>query len=164
MGIYKYLRKSWKKPEALYRPRTAAWRKGDAVERLERPTRIARARSLGYRAKQGFAVARSRIRKGGRKRPKIRKGRKPRSAGRFFTTKQSKQVIAEKRAARKFMNMEVLNSYYAGEDGKYKYYEVILVDPHHPAIKSDAKISWVLGQRKRAFRGLTSASKKSRGI
>ena len=33
---------------------------------------------------------------------------------------------------RKYPNMEVLNSYWVGQDGKQKYYEVILVDGHHP--------------------------------
>ena len=39
--------------------------------------------------------------------------------------------------------MEVLNSYYAGESGTHKFYEVILVDPHHTVIKKDKKISWI---------------------
>lgn len=164
MGAYKYLRRAWKKPGAIYKPQTLAWRRGGVTERLERPTRINRARALGYKAKQGFVVARTRIRKGGRKRPKIWKGRKPRSYGRFFTAKQSKQALAEKRAARKFMNMEVLNSYYVGEDGKYRYYEVILVDASHPAIRGDMNVNWMLDHRRRAFRGLTSAGKKGRGL
>ena len=70
------------------------------------------------------------------------------------------------RAARKYPNLEVLNSYYVGESGKYKWYEVILVDPHHPVIKSDPKINWICRpcNRGRAFRGLTSAGKKARGL
>ncbi len=143
---------------------TQLWRRQPVIKRLERPTKIARARSLGYKAKQGFVVVRTRIKKGGRRKPSVRKGRKPRSMGVFFTTKQNKQAIAEKRAARKFPNLEVLNSYYVGEDGKYKFYEVILVDKHHPVIKSDPSINWITKQRRRAFRGLTSAGKKSRGL
>lgn len=164
MGAYKYIRQAWKKPEQIYKARARQWRKQDVVTRLERPTRLDRAHAVGYQAKQGFVVVRTRIRKGGRKRPKIWKGRKPRSYGRFFTTAQSKQAIAEKRAARKFPNLEVLNSYNVGNDGKYHYFEVVLVDPHHPVVKSDRKISWIAGQRKRVFRGLTSAGKKSRGL
>lgn len=164
MGIYKYLRQAWKEPKAIYKAQSRLWRQQSVIERLDKPTRINRARALGYRAKQGFVIARVRTRKGGRKRPKIWKGRKPRSYGRFFTTKQSKQALAEKRASRKFPNLEVLNSYPIGQDGKYHYFEVILVDSHHPVIRADPKINWILNQRRRVFRGLTSAAKKSRGL
>lgn len=140
------------------------WRRQPVVKRINKPTKLARARSLGYKAKQGFIVVRTRIKKGGRRKPSVRKGRKPRSMGVFFTTKQNKQAIAEKRVARKFPNTEVLNSYKVGADGKYHYFEVILVDPHHPVIKKDKAISWITTQRRRAFRGLTSAGKKSRGL
>jgi large subunit ribosomal protein L15e len=76
----------------------------------------------------------------------------------------SKQVIAERRVARSFPNLEVLNSYNVGEDGMYKHYEVILVDPSHPSITADPKTAWIMNQRKRVFRGLTSAGRKSRGV
>lgn len=153
----------WENKEA-HKSRLIKWRREAVVTRLEGPTRLQRARSLGYKAKQGYIVVRTRIRKGGRMRPKIWKGRKPSKAGRFFTTHQSLQAIAEKRVARKFPNLEVLNSFYVGEDGVQKFYEVILVDPHHPVIANDRKISWITSQRKRVFRGLTSAGKKSRGL
>lgn len=162
MGYYRYLRDAWKKPEAVYKDKARKWVHEAVTKKIDKPTRIDRARSLGYKAKQGFIVVRTRIGKGGRKRPSIRKGRKPKKSGRFFTTEQSAQAIAEKRVARVFPNLEVLNSYYVGESGKYKFYEVILVDPNHPVIKSDAKINWIVGQRRRAFRGLTSAGKKAR--
>ena len=60
-----------RKQEAM-RLRIRTWRKGNAIARLERPTSPSRARSLGYKAKQGVVVARARIRRGGRrkKRPK----------------------------------------------------------------------------------------------
>jgi large subunit ribosomal protein L15e len=77
---------------------------------------------------------------------------------------KSIQRIAEERTAKRYPNLEVLNSYYVGEDGKYKYYEVILVDPAHPVIKSDTKINWILSQKGRVYRGLTSAGKKGRGL
>ena len=141
------------------------WRRESVVTRLDKPSKIERARSLGYKAKQGYVIVRSRIRKGSRHRPKPRKGRKPGKIGRLrYTTKQSLQGLLEKRVARKFPNLEVLNSYYIGEDGVQKFYEVILVDPNHPVIKSDPKINWICTQRKRAFRGLTSAGKKARSL
>lgn len=140
-----------------------AWRRKPVVVRIPKPTKPGRARALGYRAKQGFAVARIRIRKGGRRRHTIRKGRKPGKVGLVhYTPERSKQSIAETRVAGRFPNMEVLNSYHAGEDGMYNYYEVILVDPSHPVIRADRKISWISRQRRRAYRGLTSAARKSR--
>ena len=148
-----------KKPS---KSKISKWSKDPVSKRIEKPSRFDRARSLGYKAKQGFVLTRTRIRKGGRKRPAIRKGRKPKKSGMFFTPSQSLQAIAEKRVARKFPNLEVLNSYYAGESGTHRFYEIILVDPNHPIIKSDKKINWICHQRKRVFRGLTSAAKKSR--
>lgn len=162
---YQYLRTAWKKPSQLprYKEMLRRWRTDDVIKRIEKPTRLDRAHALGYKAKQGYILARVRIGKGGRHRPKIRKGRRPKRLGRiYFTTRQSHQSIAEKRVARNFPNLEALNSYYVGEDGQYKYFEVILVDPHHPVILADPKINWIARQRRRAFRGLTSAAKKSR--
>ncbi len=137
------------------------------MERLERPTRIDRARSLGYKAKQGFVVVRSRVRRGGLRKHTIRGGRRPKRKGiSKITMAKSLQRIAEERAAKKHPNLEVLNSYWVGEDGRNKYYEVILVDPHHPSIQADEKVNWLLqpGNKGRAFRGLTSAGKGGRGL
>jgi large subunit ribosomal protein L15e len=72
--------------------------------------------------------------------------------------------IAEQRAARKYTNMEVLNSYWIGKDGEHYFYEVILVDRDSPEIKSDKKLSWVSSNRGRVFRGITSAGRKARGL
>ncbi|MEM5870716.1 MAG: 50S ribosomal protein L15e, partial [Candidatus Aenigmatarchaeota archaeon] len=80
------------------------------------------------------------------------------------TPKKSLQLIAEEKAARKYRNLEVLNSYLVADDGVYKYFEIIMVDPHHPVIKSDKNINWICNQRGRVFRGLTSAGKKMRGL
>jgi len=151
----------------LWRKRLATWRKQPAVVRLKGPTRPDKARRLGYKAKQGVIVVRVRVRKGGRRKGRPRAGRKPAGLGvRKLTPAKSIRWIAEERAARKYPNLEVLNSYYIAEDGKYKYYEVILVDPHHPAIASDPQLNWITrpAHRGRVFRGLTSAGKKSRGL
>ena len=74
--------------------------------------------------------------------------------------------MAEERVARKYPNLEVLNSYWVWEDGKAKYYEVILVDPQRPEIRNDNNINWICEKQhtRRAFRGLTSAGKKGRGL
>ncbi len=170
VSLYSMLKKLWKGGELreLYRERLIKWRKEPAVVRVERPTRLDRARALGYKAKKGFIIVRVRVRKGGRSRRLYgRRGRKPSKAGiRRFTPRKSLQWIAEEKAQRKFPNLEVLNSYYVAEDGQYKWYEVIMVDPNQPTIKSDKNIKWITEKqhRKRVFRGLTSAGKKARGL
>lgn len=143
------------------------WRKEKTVEKIDRPTKIARARSIGYKAKNGISVARVRIRKGGRRRPLYgRGGRKPKKAGLIKFTPKGLKWMAEERVSKKFPNMEVLNSYYLAEDGKSKWFEVILVDPNNPSIKSDKELKWITkpAHRRRVLRGLTSAGKKSRGL
>ena len=72
--------------------------------------------------------------------------------------------IAEQRAARKFSNTEVLNSYNIGKDGIYDFYEVILVDRASPEIKNDKELSFMANENGRAFKGLTSAGRKARGL
>jgi len=152
----------------LQRERLIEFRKEPmAVVRVERPTNIARARTLGYKAKKGFVIARVRIRKGSglHKRPTM--GRRPKRMGvKKLTRRLGIQAIAEQRVSRKFKNCEVLNSYYIGDDGKSHYYEVILVDTSAPEIVSDKEINWICdkNQKGRAFRGLTSKGKKSRGL
>ncbi len=168
MVIHKYLKAIWKRPSEKverFKEMMREWRRDPVVKRIEKPTRLDRARALGYKAKQGYVIARVRVKKGGRKRPKPRGGRRPKRAGiSKFTPKKGLKWIAEEKAARKFPNLEVLNSYWVGDDGVYKYYEVILVDPNHPVIKKDKRISWIANQRGRVFRGLTSAGKKARGL
>ncbi|MBN1431458.1 MAG: 50S ribosomal protein L15e [Methanomicrobiaceae archaeon] len=171
-SMYGYVRDAWKRPEdsevkTLLWTRMQEWRRQGSVVRIERPTRIDRARNLGYRAKQGIVVCRVKVRRGGRRKPRYIRGRRTNRMGmRKSTMGKSIQRIAEERAARKFVNMEVLNSYWVGQDGKAKYYEVILVDGHHPAIKSDAHLSWMgdSKHRGRAERGLTSAGVRGRGM
>jgi large subunit ribosomal protein L15e len=84
---------------------------------------------------------------------------------RKITRGKSLQRIAEERSARKFPNLQVLNSYWVGEDGRLKWYEIILVDTAHPVIKSDPRLNWLCrpNQKGRVFRGKTSAGTKGRG-
>ena len=171
-NLYAFVKQAWKNPRVgvvkeTHFARLVEWRRGLAFVRLERPTRIDRARELGYRAKQGYVVVRARVRRGGRRRPKPMGGRHPKRRGLVkITMAKSIQRIAEERTARHYPNLEVLNSYWVGEDGTHKYYEVILVDPQHPVIRNDPKINWICepANRGRVFRGLTSAGKKGRGL
>ncbi|MCL4438889.1 MAG: 50S ribosomal protein L15e [Candidatus Thermoplasmatota archaeon] len=169
---YSLVRDAWKdlkksKIYGLQKQRMVVWRNGPATERVEHPTRLDRARSLGYKSKEGIIVVRSRVRRGGRNRPKIMGGRRPRRmAYSKLTPKKSIQWIAEERAADKYPNMEVLNSYYVGEDGPYKYYEVILVDRASPSVLSTPTLAWIAEpqHKGRVYRGLTSAGYKGRGL
>jgi len=160
----------WKKPrETLgeaWKERMVQWRKETAVKKIDRPTRPDKARSLGYKAKQGFVVARVRVGKGKRKRPKFKGGRVPKKMGRFFPPGKSNQLRGEEKAARKFPNLEVLNSYYVGEDGQYEWFEVILLDPQNPNVSKDNERSWISEKqhRGRVFRSLTSSGKRMRGL
>ncbi|MCS7114204.1 MAG: 50S ribosomal protein L15e [Nitrososphaerota archaeon] len=169
---YKYIAEAWKKPdesyvEELMRQRLVEWRKQPAIFRVEKPTRLDRARKLGYKAKQGFVIVRVRVRRGGLRKQRPRSGRRPKRMGvKKYKPAKSLRLIAEERAARKFPNLEVLNSYWVGEDGRFKWFEVIMVDKAHPAIKSDKDINWICQKQHcgRVFRGLTSAGKKVRGL
>ena len=171
-NLYGYVKQAWKKPkggvvEQTHFQRMVDWRRGAAFVRLEHPTRIDRARELGYRGKHGYVGFRARVRPGGRRRPHPMGGRHPKRRGlRKITMGKSIQRIAEERTAGHYPNLEVLNSYWVGEDGMHKYYEVILVDPQHPAIRNDPKINWICNpaNRGRVYRGLTSAGKKGRGL
>ena len=113
-SMYHYLREAWKKPDtAVLRERMIAWRAGGAVEIVDKPLRLDRARSLGYKAKKGFVVVRVRVVRGGRKRERAGvKGRKSTRTTIRKTLKMSYRWVAEIRAARKFRNLEVLNSYW----------------------------------------------------
>ena len=79
----------------------------------------------------------------------------------------------------------MLNSYWINQDSTYKYFEIILVDPQHKAIRRDPRINWIvkpvhkvsfsflrpishdsvlIGAQHRESRGLTATGKKSRGL
>ena len=170
-SIYSYVRDQWKVPsnnlKALQKERLVSYRREDASTKIQRPTRLDRARSLGYKAKQGYVLVRTRIRRGGMRKHAITSGRRAKRAGiSKITVGKNLQMIAEERTSKKYPNLEILNSYWVAEDGRYKWYEVILVDPNHPVILSDSKINWICNRahKGRVHRGLTSAGKKSRGL
>ncbi len=173
MGLHKHISAAWKKPKegipSRYRiDRMAGWRKEPVFMRVDKPTRIDAARRVGYKAKQGVVVVRTRVRRGGLRKGKIHMKRKPSKAGiKKITMGKSIQRIAEERSARRYPNIEVLNSYWVGEDGKNKFYEVFMIDPEHPAIKSDNDLGWVSSgssHQGRALRGKTGAGKRGRGL
>ncbi len=161
MGAYKYIteafQKEYKERSEGYRQRVIGWRKQPAIERVERPTNLTRARRLGYKAKQGYVLVRVRVDKGRRTRRSPMGGRKPKNTYMFVQPGHSHQAIAEQRANRKYRNLEVLNSYWVGEDGNYKYFEVILADPTKPSVNISSAI-----RQGKSFRGLTSTGRRGR--
>jgi large subunit ribosomal protein L15e len=147
--------------------RLVEWRNGPSFVKVAKPLRLDRARALGYKAKQGVVVVRARVRRGGLRKTRFVQGRVPSKMGvNKITMRQNTQSIAEVRVSKHFPNLEVLNSYWIGEDGKHHYYEVILVDPYHPSIQSDKQLSWIATRpaTNRVLRGKTSAGRRHRGL
>ncbi|CAI9156814.1 unnamed protein product [Rangifer tarandus platyrhynchus] len=139
MGAYKYIEELWRKKQSdvmrfLLRVRCWQYRQLSALHRAPRPTRPAKARRLGYKAKQGYAIYRVRS-------------------------------VAEGRAGSHCGALRVLNSYWDGEDATYKFFEIILIDPFHKAIRRNPDTQWITKpvHKHRGMRGLTSAGRKSRG-
>ena len=166
-GFYHYLKQAWKKPDMqILRERMIEWRSSSAIIKVDKPLRLDRARSLGYKAKKGFVIIRVRLKRGGRRNPKINKGRRSKRQSNKKILKMSYQWVAEQRAARKYRNLEVLNSYWIGKDGQHYFFEIIMVDPSKPEIQNDPRINWITNpaNKGRVFRGLTSSAKKSRGL
>merc|ERR1712133_123929 len=173
-GAYRYVQELYRKKQSdvlrfLLRVRCWHYRQLTKMHRAPRPSRPDKARRLGYRAKQGFIIYRIRIRRGGRKKqvPKGCTYGKPKSHGvNQLKPKRNLQSIAEERVGRRCGGLRVLNSYWVAADCTHKYYEVILVDPHHNAIRRDPQRNWICMpvQKHRELRGKTSAGRKSRGL
>ena len=152
MAMYKHMAEAWINPKSgvkeLTRSRAIKWRREPTVTRVEKPTRLNRARVLGYKAKQGFVVARVRVRRGGLRKRKPKGGRRQKRMGiSKITAAKSIKQIAEERVAKKYPNLKVLNSYWIWQDGTHKWYEVILIDPAHPVIAKDPHLNWASGKK-----------------
>ena len=164
--MYNYIRTVWKKPAEnlgpLYRERLMQWRRQPATIKLEHPTRLDRARSLGYKAKQGIIIVRQRVQRGGRKRERFTAGRRSKRRSRSKILVMNYQQVAERRAQQQFANLEVLNSYFLAKDKRHSWYEIILVDPYHPVTRKE--FLWMLTNPRRVLRGKTSAAQRSRGL
>ncbi|AOW80692.1 50S ribosomal protein L15e [Halodesulfurarchaeum formicicum] len=171
-SAYSYIKEAWRDPDdgklaELQWQRKQDWRSQGAIERIERPTRLDKARDLGYKAKQGVVLARVSVRKGGARKSRFTAGRRSKRTGvNRLGRKKNLKRIAEERATRKFINLRVLNSYWVGEDGSQKWFEVILLDPNHPAIENDDDLNWICddAHENRALRGLTTAGDRGRGM
>ncbi len=152
--MYRHIAETWQKvlkdKAGDIAQRAIAWRKEAAISRLEKPTRLNRARSLGYKAKQGFVVVRVRVGRGGYRRKRPVAGRRPKHLGVVKIKRAiSSQVIAENRALRKYPNLILLGSYFLYQDGKYRWYEVIMADPAHPAVRNDPDLGRIIEAKTR---------------
>lgn len=137
------------------------------IHRASRPSRPDKARRLGYKAKQGYVIYRVRVRRGGRKRPAPKgatygeleglahalrivliwitsKGKPTNQGINQLKYQRSLKSTAEERVGRRCANLRVLNSYWINQDSTYKYFEIILVDPQHKAIRRDPRINWIV--------------------
>ncbi len=141
--------KLWKDNSPEIRDRVVGWRKEEAVTRIEKPSRIQRARRLGYKAKQGIIVVRMRVGTGGMRKQRPRGGRRPKHLGvtRIKADVSMKQV-AENRVLERYPNMKLLGSYFVYKDGMHYWFEVILADRAHPRITKDKEL------RKRVLPGI----------
>jgi large subunit ribosomal protein L15e len=131
----------WRENAPAIRERAIKWRKENAVTRIEKPSRIQKARRLGYKAKQGIIVVRMRVGTGGMRRKRPRSGRRPKHLGvtRIKADVSMKQV-ADRRVLERYPNMKLLGSYYLYKDGMHYWFEVILADPSHPRVSKDKEL------------------------
>lgn len=169
MSYYEYASSNYDRPkeqlDQVWKNRLQEWRDQEAIVKAENPTRIPKARNLGYKAKRGFSIVRSRVPKGNSKRERPSGGRRPKRYGQSrFHPKKAKRLIAEERASDRYENLEVLNSYWVAEDGNYKWFEVIMLDPDEPTVKQDDDVNWICENRDRVERGKTPAARKGRGL
>ncbi len=131
----------WKENAPALRERAVSWRKENAVTRIEKPSRIQRARRLGYKAKQGIIVVRMRVGTGGMRRQRPRGGRRPKHLGvTRIKADVSMKEVAERRVLERYPNMKLLGSYYLYKDGMHYWYEIILADPSHPRVSKDKEL------------------------
>ena len=148
--MYRQIGKTWQgvlhDKEGDIHQRVIQLRKEQAVLRLERPTRLDRARAIGYKAKEGVVVVRMRVSRGGMRKKRPVSGRRPKHMGVLkIKSDVSSQMVAERRASERFRNMKLLGSYLIWEDGRFAWFECVLIDPAHPAIAADYDYRRLLG-------------------
>lgn len=123
------------------RDRATIWRKQNAIIRIDKPTRIQRARRLGYKAKQGIVVVRMRVGTGGMRKQRPVAGRRPKHLGVVrIKADVSMKEVAEHRVLKRYPNLKLLGSYFLYKDGMHYWFEVILADPSHARISKDKEL------------------------
>jgi large subunit ribosomal protein L15e len=133
--------KLWQQNSPEIRQRAIQWRKETAFTRIQRPSRIQRARRLGYKAKQGMVVIRTRVGTGGMRRQRPVAGRRQKHMGvTRMKADINMQQVAEKRTQERFKNLKLLGSYFLYKDGFHYWFEILMADPAHPRISKDKEI------------------------
>jgi len=131
----------WNENSPDIRDRVVGWRKQSAITRIDRPSRIQRARRLGYKAKQGIVVVRMRVGTGGMRKQRPTGGRRPKHLGvTRIKGDDNMKKVAERRVLEKYPNMKLLGSYFVYKDGKHYWFEIIMADPQHPRIAQDKEL------------------------
>ena len=148
--MYRQISKTWQdifhEKAGNIRARAVQLRKEPVMMRVERPWRLDRARSLGYKAKEGVIIVRTRVSRGGMRRQRPTSGRRPKHMGVLkMKSDVSSQSVAERRVSERFPNMKVLGSYPVWEDGRFAWFESILIDPLSPGVRKDYNYRRVLG-------------------
>ena len=137
--MYNEISKTWRslvrEASPVFKQRAIAWRHGPTLVRVDRPTRLDRARALGYKAKQGIVVVRIKVTRGGMRQKRPVSGRRPKHMGVLkIKGAFNSQDTAERRVSEKYPNTNVLGAYPVYQDGKFIWYEVVLADMNHPSL------------------------------
>ena len=148
--MYSQISKSWhaifKEKAGEIRARAVELRKEPAMLRIERPSRLDRARALGYKAKEGVIVVRARVSRGGMRKKRPTSGRRSKHMGVLkIKSDVSVQTVAERRVSQRYPNMKVMGSYLIWKDGRFAWFECVLVDPAHPSVAKDFDYRRALG-------------------
>lgn len=131
----------WQQNAPEIRQKAIQWRKEPAFKRIPKPSRIQKARRLGYKAKQGMVVIRARVGTGGMRRQRPVAGRRQKHLGvTRMKAEINMQQVAEKRTQQRYKTLKLLGSYFLYKDGFHYWYEVILADPSHPRISKDKEL------------------------
>jgi large subunit ribosomal protein L15e len=148
--MYSQIEKTWQsifhEKVGGIQARAVVLRKEPAILRLERPSRLDRARTVGYKAKEGVVIVRARVSRGGMRRQRPKSGRRPKHMGVLkIKSAVSSQAVAERRVSERYPNMKLLGSYPLWHDGRFAWFECVLVDPQQPAVANDYDYRRTLG-------------------
>ena len=149
--MYSQVAKSWQsifhEKAGDIQTRVVKMRREPAMLRIERPSRIDRARAFGYKAKEGVVVVRARVSRGGMRRKRPTSGRRPKHMGVLkMKADVSTQTVAERRVSERYPNMKLLGSYPVWSDGMFSWFECVLIDPLHPSVAKDYNYRRILGE------------------
>ncbi len=114
-ALYRQVGETWQKvfkdKSGDILQRAIELRRGPTMLRLERPSRIDKARMLGYKAKEGVVVVRIRVKAGGMRRPRPVSGRRPKHLGVLrMKSDEPVQKVAERRVREKHTNLKLLGA------------------------------------------------------